>query len=54
MTSCYPKPEAEKHGVWSWATLLTENTRNVGEILLIICYHKEPIANGLITKGCKF
>ena len=23
----WPKPEAEKHGVWSWSTLFTENTR---------------------------
>ena len=41
----WPKSEAEKRGVWPGS----ENTS-----LLMIDYHKEPIATGSIIKGCIF
>ena len=48
----WPKPE--KRGVWSGSTLFTENTRTMGMILLIIGYHKKPIATGSVIKRCNF
>ena len=50
----WPKPEAEKRGVWPGSTLFTENTRKMGMILLMIGYHKELIATGSVIKRCKF
>ena len=48
----WPKPEAEKHGVWPGSTIFTENTRKIGIVLLMIGYHKEPIGTGSIIKRC--
>ena len=50
----WPKSEAEKRRIWSGSTLFTENTRKMGMILLMIGYHKEPIATGSIIKRCIF
>ena len=47
-------PNPEKSGVWPGSTLFTENTRKMGMILLMIGYHKEPIATGSIIKSCNF
>ena len=45
-----PKPETEN--AESDQGLFTENTRKMGMILLMIGYHKEPIATGSAIKRC--
>ena len=48
-------PEAEKCGVWPGSTLFTENTRKKKEMIVLMpCYHKEPIATGSVIKHCNF
>ena len=50
----WPKPTAEKRGVWLGSTLFTENIRKMGMILIMIGCHKEPIATGSVTKRRNF